>query len=63
MNVKRQITIVAVSALALLFARSVFAFPGERMPFRAAHFAHRVAYEINDHVVHPVTHGIKRHLR
>jgi hypothetical protein len=60
---KRQITIFAVSALTFLFAQSAFAFPGERMPYRAAHFAHRIGYAINYHVVYPVTHGITRHFR
>lgn len=60
---KRQVTIFATVALAFLFAQSASAFPGERMPYRAAHFAHRIGYAINYHVVHPVTHGIKRHLR
>jgi len=48
---------------AFLYAQSASAFPGERMPYRAAHFAQKVAYKIDNHVVHPVTHGIKRRLR
>ncbi|HWY51618.1 MAG TPA: hypothetical protein VNW72_09060 [Chthoniobacterales bacterium] len=60
---KRSIALLAVIALAtLLSAKPAAAFPGERMPYRAAHFAHRVAYNINYHVVHPVRHGIARHL-
>jgi hypothetical protein len=46
-----------------LYAQSASAFPGERMPYRAAHFAQKVAYKVDNHVVHPVTHGIKRRLR
>ncbi|HLW34601.1 MAG TPA: hypothetical protein VKS98_02985 [Chthoniobacterales bacterium] len=60
---KRQIKILAVLALTFLFAQGAFAFPGERMPYRAAHFAGRVAYKIDRHVIHPVVHGIDRHLR
>jgi len=52
-----------VLALTFLFAQGAFAFPGERMPYRAAHFAGRVAYKIDRHVIHPVVHGIDRHLR
>jgi hypothetical protein len=33
------------------------------MPSRAAHFAGKAAYKIDNHVIHPVTHGIKRRLR
>ena len=62
---KRQLTILAVAVLAIMFlcAQNASAFPGERMPYRAAHFAGKVATKIDNHVVHPVTHGIKRRLR
>ena len=62
---KRQITIFAAVAVcaAFLCAQNASAFPGERMPYRAAHFAGKVAYKIDNHVVHTVTHGIKRRLR
>jgi len=61
---KRFITISAAAVLAMFFcAQNASAFPGERMPWRAAHFAQKVAYKIDNHVVHPVTHGIKRRLR
>jgi hypothetical protein len=61
---KRLTAILAAAVLAtFLCAQSASAFPGERMPWRAAHFAQKVAYKIDNHVVHPVTHGIKRHLR
>jgi len=60
---KRQIKILAVLALTFLFAQGAFAFPGERMPYRAAHFAGRVAYKIDRHVIHPVVHRIDRDLR
>jgi len=61
---KRLITISAVAVLATFFcAQNASAFPGERMPYRAAHFAGKVAYKIDNHVIHPVTHGIKRRLR
>jgi hypothetical protein len=61
---KRLITISAAAVLAtFVCAPNASAFPGERMPWRAAHFAQKVAYKIDNHVVHPVTHGIKRRLR
>ena len=56
------VSIAAVSAM-FLYAQNASAFPGERMPYRAAHFAGKVAAKIDNHVVHPVTHGIKRRLR
>jgi hypothetical protein len=59
---KRLLFAAAVGAM-FLCAQTASAFPGERIPYRAAHFAHRVAYNINYHVVHPVTHGIARHVR
>jgi hypothetical protein len=60
---KRTIAFLAVVALAtFLSTKPVAAFPGERMPYRAAHFAHNVAYNINYHVVHPVRNGIARRL-
>jgi len=46
-----------------LSAKPAAAFPGERMPYRAAHFAGNVAYKIDNHVIHPVTHGIARRFR
>ena len=58
---RRQITILA--GLAFLFAQSAFAFPGERISYKAAHFAGKVAYKIDRHVIHPVVHGIDRRLR
>ena len=61
---KRFIAFFAVVALAtFLSAQPAAAFPGERLPYRASHFAHNVAYNINYHVIHPVTHGIARRLR
>ena len=61
---KRLIAIFAAAVCAtFLCAQIVFAFPGERIPYRAAHFAQKVAYKIDNHVIHPVTHGIKRRLR
>jgi hypothetical protein len=59
---KRLIIAVAVCG-AFLYVQSASAFPGERMPYRAAHFASKVAYKIDNHVIHPVTHGIARRLR
>lgn len=58
-----QIFAAAVLATTFLCAQDAFAFPGERMPHRAAHFAGKVAAKIDNHVIHPVTHGIKRRLR
>jgi hypothetical protein len=61
---KRSI-VVLVCAVALQFfvVQNAGAFPGERIPYRAAHFAGKVAYKIDNHVIHPVTHGIARRLR
>jgi hypothetical protein len=48
---KRFIAFLAVVALAtFLSAQPAAAFPGERMPSRAAHFAGKVAYKIDNHV-------------
>jgi len=63
-KMKRSILLLAsVAIVQFLFAQDASAFPGERMPYRAAHFAGKVAAKIDNHVVHPVTHGIKRRLR
>ena len=59
---KRLIFAVGVCAM-FLYAQRVSAFPGEGVLHRTTHFAHRVAYKIDNHVVHPVTHGIQRRLR
>ena len=59
---KRLIFAAAVCAM-FLCAQNASAFPGERMPYRAAHFAQKVAYKIDNPVVHPVTHGVARRLR
>ena len=59
---KRLIFALAV-CVTLLCVQSASAFPGERMPYRAAHFAGKVANKIDRHVVHPVVHGIDRRLR
>jgi hypothetical protein len=59
---KRSIIATAVCAM-FFVVQNAPAFPGERMPYRAAHFAGKVAAKIDNHVVHPVTHGIKRRLR
>jgi hypothetical protein len=61
---KRSIVILAAAiGGALLCAQNAAAFPGERMPNRAAHFAGKVADKIDQHVVHPVTRGAARRLR
>ncbi|HVI83389.1 MAG TPA: hypothetical protein VM717_11700 [Chthoniobacterales bacterium] len=61
---KRSILVLACAAFAtFLCVQGAAAFPGERMPYRAAHFASKVAYKIDQHVVHPVTHGIASRLR
>jgi hypothetical protein len=60
---KRYVLILAVGMVsALLGAQNAVAFPGERMPYRAAHFAGKVAQKVDSHVIHPVTHGVARHL-
>jgi hypothetical protein len=62
-KMKRPIAILVSAALAtFLCAQNAAAFPGERMPSRTVHFAHKVAYKINYHVVHPARHGIARRL-
>ena len=61
---KRYLTIPAAAVLAVfLCAQSAAGFPGERILNRTAHFAHRVAYKVDNRVIHPVTHGIARRLR
>ncbi len=61
---KRYLAILVTSAVVTLFCvPNVAAFPGERMPYRAAHFAGRVVQKVDNHVIHPVTHGIARRLR
>ena len=61
---KRTIVIFASGMLAMfLSAQNAGAFPGERLPYRTAHFAHRVAYNINYHVVQPTHRVIVRHTR
>jgi len=60
---KRFILIVVCAIAQFYFAQQAGAFPGERMPYRIGHFAHKVAYKIDQHVVHPVTHGIARRVR
>jgi hypothetical protein len=61
---KQAIVIFTLAMLVtFLCVPNATAFPGERIPYRAAHFAQKVAYKIDNHVVHPVTHGIARRLR
>ena len=61
----KRITMIFAGAVLATFlcVPNAPAFPGERMPYRAANFAHKVAYKIDNHVVHPVKHGVKRRLR
>jgi hypothetical protein len=61
---KRYLAILIASAVVtFLCVQNVAAFPGERMPYRAVHFAGKVVHGIDNHVIHPVTHGIARRLR
>jgi len=61
---KRYLMILAAGVVAtFLCTQNANAFPGERMPYRAAHFAQKVAYKVDNHVIHPVTHGVARRLR
>jgi hypothetical protein len=61
---KHYFAILAVGAVAMFVcALNATAFPGERMPYRAAHFAGRVVHNIDNHVIHPVVHGVDRRLR
>jgi hypothetical protein len=63
-KMKRTIAILASAMLAtFVCAQNATAFPGQRMPSRAAHFAGKVAYKVDNHVIHPVTHGVARRLR
>ena len=57
------VVLVCAAAVQFFLAQNAPAFPGERMPYRAAHFAQKVAYKIDNHVIHPVTHGVARHFR
>jgi hypothetical protein len=43
--------VFACAACAFLFANNAIAFPGERVPYRAAHVAHRVVYGADRHIV------------
>ena len=59
---KRYILAFACAIVAqFLVTPEATAFPGERMPYRAAHFAHRVVYSIDRHVVRPARRVIVRH--
>jgi hypothetical protein len=63
-DMKRYFAILAVGAVATFACvPNASAFPGERVPYRAAHFAGRVVQKIDSHVIHPVTHGVARRLR
>jgi hypothetical protein len=59
----KRLMLTSAALAAFLCAQNASAFPGERMPYRVAHFAQKVAYKIDNHVVHPVTHGVARRLR
>ncbi len=56
------VTIAGAISLPLLWPASAGAFPGERIPYRAAHFARKVVYKIDQHVVRPTRHAAVRHL-
>jgi hypothetical protein len=61
---KRYIAILVAGVVGIFVCtQNATAFPGERILNRTAYFAHKVAYKVDNHVVHPVTHGIARHLR
>jgi hypothetical protein len=61
---KRYFAIFAAAVLAsFVCAQNAVGFPGEGILNRTAYFAHKVAYQVDNHVVHPVTHGIARRLR
>jgi hypothetical protein len=59
---KRLILAIAV-CVTFVCVQNAGAFPGERMPYRAAHFAGKVANKIDRHVIRPVVHGVDRRLR
>lgn len=61
---KRYTAILAASVIGIfLCAQNAAAFPGQRVLNRTAHFAHKVAYKVDQHVIHPVAHGVARRLR
>jgi hypothetical protein len=63
-KMKRSIAIFACAVAAPFFlAQEAGAFPGERVFAKTARVVHKAAYKINQHVVHPVTHGVARRLR
>jgi hypothetical protein len=56
------LAVVSVIAAQFLFTPDAVAFPGERMPYRVAHFARKVVYKVDRHVVHPAHRVVVRHL-
>jgi hypothetical protein len=61
---KRYILVLTCAALTpFLLAQEAGAFPGERVFAKTTQVAHKATYKINQHVIHPVTHGIARRLR
>ena len=59
---KRYIAIfTAIVGATFLCASNAAAFPGERIPSRAAHFAGKVVHKVDRHVIHPVHRGIVNH--
>ena len=61
-KMKRSIAIIACVVLTpFFFAQEASAFPGERILYRTAHVAHRVAYGFNRHVVQPARRVVVRH--
>jgi hypothetical protein len=59
----KRLIFAAAMCVMFLCVQNASAFPGERVLHRTAHFAHKVAYKIDNHVVHPVTHGAVGRLR
>ena len=59
----KPLVVIACAIFAqFLFVKEAAAFPGERLPYRAAHFAQKVAYKIDKHVIQPSRRVVVRHL-
>ena len=59
---KRYFVILTTALGATLFCMPhASAFPGERMPYRAVHFAGHIVHKVDRQVIHPVVRGIANH--
>ena len=55
------LVLAAIVAGNFLWSSNAAAFPGERMPYRAAHFAGRVVHNVDRHVIQPTRRAIVNH--